>query len=68
MMGPQAAPATAAWMLETPSLAARPAPTLEDIAWDHLALLKMLADISGQPGSFADQIARTSAALGAEVA
>lgn len=68
--GPTAAPASIDWMLRTRTQAqvmadaAQHAPTLEDIAWDHLALLQMLAWSTAQPTAFCGQIARTSRALG----
>lgn len=62
-----AAPPTADWMRGQPSLAEiMRKPTLAEIANDHLTLLCMLADISGDPDAFAERIQRTSLALEGE--
>lgn len=68
----RAAPRTADWMRRTRNLAqamaapvvAVPQRTLEDIAWEHLALLQHLAAITGQPESFTPSITATARALG----
>lgn len=63
----RAAPPTADWMRDTPSLAEiMRKPTLAEIAQEHLNLLRMLADISGDPDAFANRIHRTSLALEGE--
>lgn len=69
-MDPRAAPPTIDWMQGTRTMAevmadeAAPAPTLEDIAWEHIALLQLLAQVTGQPTAFCPRIAAAGRALG----